>query len=95
MICISPSERDPETGKVLFHLNVMQGTWVSFEVHYAVSRGYVIEEIFEQHHFPQPSNTLFAEYNKTFYDIKRRAKMDGNKGFEAIERMCINGPTGK
>ena len=22
-------ERDPDTGKVLFHLNVMQGTWVS------------------------------------------------------------------
>ena len=88
-------ERDPETGKVLFHLNVMQGTWVSFEVHYAVSRGYVIEEIFEQHHFPQQSNTLFAEYNKTFFDIKRKAKMEGNKGLEAIAKMCINGPTGK
>ena len=37
-------EQDQETGKVLFHLNVMQGTWVSFEMHYAVSRGYIIEE---------------------------------------------------
>ena len=38
-------ERDPESGTVLFLLNVMQGTWVSFEVHYAVSQGYVIEEM--------------------------------------------------
>ena len=53
----------------------MQGTWVSFEVHYAVSKGYVIEEIFEQHYFPNQSNTLFAEYNKTFFDIKKRSKV--------------------
>ena len=55
----------------------------------------MIEEIYEQHHFPQQSNTLFADYNKTFFDIKRKAKTDGNKGLEAITTMCINGPTGK
>ena len=66
-----------------------------FQVHYAVSRGYVIKEIYEQHHFPQQCNTLFADYNKTFFDIKRKAKMDGNKELEAIVKMCINGPTGK
>ena len=54
------------TGKVLFHLNVMEGTRVSFKVHYAVLRGYVIEEIHEQNHFLQQCNTLFAEYNKEF-----------------------------
>ena len=64
----------------------MEGTWVSFEVHYAVSKGYVIEEIYEQPHFPQQSNTLFAEYNKTFFDIKRKAKSEGFKGLEAIAK---------
>ena len=38
---------------------------------------------------------MFAEYNKTFFDIKRKAKAEGNKGLEAIAKMCINGPTGK
>ena len=69
LICISLF-----TGKVIFHLNGMEGTWVSFEVHYAVSRGYVIEEIYEQHNFPQQCKTLFADYNKTFFDIKLKAK---------------------
>ena len=67
----------------------MQGTWVSFEVHYAVSKGYVIEEIFEQHHFPNQLNTLFAEYNKTLFDIKRKAKFEGNKGLKAIAK-CVS-----
>ena len=72
-------EQDPDTGIVLFHLNVIQGTWVSFEIHYAVSQGYVIEEIFEQHQFPDCSKTLFKAY----------------KGLESIAKLLINGPTGK
>ena len=89
------TECNPQIGKVLFHLNVMEGTWVSFEVHYAVSRGYVIEEIYKHHHFPHQSNTCFADYNKTFFDIKRKAKLDGNKELEAIAKVCINIWTGK
>ena len=46
-------------------------------------------EVYEQHHFTEKSNTLFREYNETFFDIKRRAKEDGNKGLEAIAKMCI------
>ena len=46
-------ERDSQTGKVRFHLNVI-------EVLY---------------------------YNKTFFDIKRKAKLEGNKGLEAIAKM--------
>ena len=65
MIYISQfSQRDVDTGKVRFHLNDMQGTCVSFEVNYAVSRVYVIEDIFEQYHNPKQSNTLFTEYKK-------------------------------
>ena len=75
--------------KVLFH------TWTSFEVQKAVQLGYVIECIYEVHHFEEKSNSLFIAYNEAFFDIKRRAKVDGNKGLEAIAKMCINGPTGK
>ena len=67
---------------------------MSFEVHYTVSQGYVIEEIYKQRHFPHQSNTCFSDYNKTFFAIKRKAKLDGNKGLEAIAKMCINSPTG-
>jgi hypothetical protein len=84
-----------KTGKVLFHNNNMVGTWTSVEVQKAVSIGYKIIQIYEQHHFPQKSNELFREYNEMFFDIKRQAKADGNKGREAIAKMCINGPTGK
>ena len=55
----------------------------------------MILDVYKQHHFPEKSNTLFKEYNDTFFAIKRRAKEDGNKGLEAIAKMCINGPTGK
>lgn len=84
-----------KTGKVLFHLNRMIGTWTSCELQKAVQMGYQILDIFEQHHYPQKSNTLFKEYNDTFFEIKRIAKAEGNKGREAIAKMCINGPTGK
>ena len=49
----------------------------------------------EQHHFPNQSNTLFKAYNQTFFDIKRKAKAEGNKGLEALAKLCINAPTGK
>ena len=43
------------SGKVLFHLQPMVGTWASFEVHFTVQNGFVIDEIFEQHHFLEHS----------------------------------------
>ena len=30
-----------------------------------------------------------------FFAIKRRAKEEGNKGLEAIAKLCINDPPGK
>ena len=88
-------ERSSDNSKVLFHLNEMVGTWTSVEVQKAVQKGYEILDIYEQHHFSQKSNQLFREYNETFFEIKRQAKQEGNKGLEAIAKMCINGPTGK
>jgi len=79
----------------LFHLEPMEGTWTSFEVQKAVQLGYVIECMYEVHHFEHRSNSLFRAYNETFFEIKRRAKVEGNKGLEAVAKMCINGPTGK
>ena len=84
-----------ESGKVVFHLNQMSGTWTSVEIQKAVSLGYMILDIYEVHHFQNTSNQLFSKYNETFFAIKRQAKLDGNKGLEAIAKMCINGPTGK
>jgi G:T-mismatch repair DNA endonuclease (very short patch repair protein) len=83
------------SGKVLFDLTPCVGTWTHIELQRAVAQGYVITEIFEQHHFPRTSNDLFREYNETFFAIKRQAKLDGNKGLETIAKMCINSPTGK
>ena len=88
-------ERSADKNKVVFHLNEMVGTWTSVEVHRAVQQGYTILDIYEEHHFTETSNTLFREYNETFFEIKRQAKEEGNKGLEAIAKMCINGPTGK
>ena len=46
-----------------FPMLPMIGTWTTFEVQFAVQNSYVMNEIFEQHHFPERSNTLFKEYN--------------------------------
>ena len=47
----------------------MIGTLTSFEVQFAVQNGYVINEIFKQDHFPDRNNTLFKEYNDTFFKM--------------------------
>jgi len=84
-----------KSGKVLFDLNPTVGTWTHVELQTAVLMGYVINEVYEQHHFERRLNNLFKSYNETFFEIKRQAKRDGNKGLEAIAKLCINGPTGK
>jgi hypothetical protein len=84
-----------ESCKVMFHLNEMVGTWTSVEIQKALQLGYELLDVYEQHHFTSKSNTLFSKYNDTFFEIKREAKLSGNKGLEAIAKMCINGPTGK
>jgi len=81
--------------KMMYHLNKMVGTWTSMELQQAVEDGYEIVERYEQHHFEQRSNELFKEYNHTFFEIKKQAKKDGNKGLESLAKMCINAPTGK
>ena len=88
-------ERSANNSKIVFHLNEMTGTWTSFEVQRAVEKGYILLDVYEQHHFTERSNELFCEYNETFFAIKRKAKDEGNKELEAIVKLCINGPTGK
>ena len=60
-------ERSENNSKIVFHLNRMTGTWTSFEVQRAVQKGYVLVDVYEQHHFPECSNELFHEYNDTFF----------------------------
>jgi hypothetical protein len=88
-------ERNEEEHKVFFDLNHPKvGTWTSVELQKAEQLGYQIE-MFEQHHFPQKSNSLFKEYNETMFAIKRRAEEEGNSGLKSLAKMCINAPTGK
>ena len=91
-----------KTNKVLFHLDPMEGTWTAFEVQKAVQLGYVIGCMYKVHHYEHKSCSLFCAYSETFFKIKQRATVDGNKGLEAlaiglevVAKMCINGPTGK
>ena len=88
-------ERLAKHSKIASHLNEMTGTRTSFEVQQAIQEGYTFIDVYEQHHFTDRSNELFQEYNAAFFAIKRRAKEEGNKGLEAIVKLCINGPTGK
>ena len=87
-------ERAPNA-KVMYALKTMTGTWSSVEIQKAVRSGYKIVDIYEQHHFPHTSNSLFREYNEKFFNIKRQAKVESNKGLEAIAKLCINSPYGK
>ena len=88
-------ERSVSEKKVLYALKTMTGTWSSVEIQKAVRLGYKVLDVYEQHHFEQKSNTLFKEYNETFFNIKKQSKQEGNKGMEAIAKLCINSPYGK
>ena len=88
-------ERSVTQKKVMYHLKTMTGTWSSVEIQKAVRVGYKVLDIYKQHHFPEKRNDLFRAYNETFFNIKRQAKADGNKGLEAIAKLCINSPYGK
>ena len=54
------------------------GMWSNVEIQKKVHVGYKVLDIYEQHHF-QRNKKLFRAYNKTFFNIKRQAKADGNK----------------
>ena len=59
-------ERSADKNKVVFHLNEMVGTWTSMEVQRAIQKGYIILDIYEQHHFTETSNTLFVNTTQLF-----------------------------
>ena len=73
-------ERDPVSAKVTYPLTPMTGTWTSVELQHAVASGYVVKEVYVQHHFENKSNTLFKKYIDTFFDIKTKAAEEGNIG---------------
>ena len=81
-----------KSNKVLFHLDPMEGTWTSFEVQKAVQLGTVIECMYAVHHYEHKSSSLFRAYYETFFEIKRRATVDGNKRFRStcqrFRRCC-------
>ena len=88
-------ERDPISAKITFPLTEMTGTWTSIELQVAVSVGYVIKEVYVQHHFTEKSNKLFKQYIDVFFDIKKKAAEDGNVGLKEVAKLMINAPTGK
>jgi len=89
----------------MFSLEKQTGTWTHIELQKAVQMGYKITDIYEQHHFWKTSTTLFADYIKTFFDIKQDASEmvedeDGiprkkNPGLAQLAKLMINSPTGK
>ena len=86
-----------ECGKLLFPLYPITGTWSHVELQKAVSLGYVIDEVYEQHHFPPSnrSNTLFHPYIQTFFDMKKKAEEDKNPGLKQVAKLCLNSFYGK
>ena len=54
-------ERDPVSGKVTYLLTPMTGTWTSVELQHAVAAGYLVKEVYIQHHFENKSHTLFQK----------------------------------
>jgi G:T-mismatch repair DNA endonuclease (very short patch repair protein) len=90
-------ERCSETGKLLFPLTPILGTWTHMELQKAVSLGYVVEETFEQHHFPTEnrSRTLFKDYVDTFFEMKKKAEQEKNPGMKQVAKLCLNSFYGK
>lgn len=84
-----------ESGKLLFPLYPITGTWTHVELQKAVSLGYVINEVYEQHHFPTRSNTLFHPYIQTFFNMKKKAEEDKNPGMKQVAKLCLNSFYGK
>ena len=86
-----------DSGKLLFSLYPITGTWSHMELQKAVSLGYVIDEVYEQHHFPPTnrSNTLFHPYIQTFFDMKKKAEEDKNPGLKQVAKLCLNSFYGK
>ena len=86
-----------ECGKLLFPLYPITGTWTHVELQKAVSLGYVIDEVYEQHHFPPSNrtNTLFHPYIQTFFDMKKKAEEDKNPGLKQVAKLCLNSFYGK
>lgn len=58
----------------MFESGVKVGTWTTIEVERAMKEGYELLEIYEIVHFPQRSDTLFAEYVALFLKMKQEAK---------------------
>ncbi|CAM9215636.1 unnamed protein product, partial [Heterosigma akashiwo] len=87
--------KEPETGKLLFPLHEIEGTWTSVELIKAVEKGYVVLEIYQQCHFQERSDELFTEYVDTFFEIKTRAAAEGNSGLKAVAKCCLNSLYGK
>jgi hypothetical protein len=68
------------------------------ELQKAVSLGYVIEEVYEQHHYP-PSNQIqssfLSPYITTFFEMKKKAEQDKNPGMKQVAKLCLNSFYGK
>ncbi len=84
-----------ENGKIKFGLGTFVGTYTSIELQHAVDLGYVIHEWYEQWHYPGKSGTLFREYINTFFEMKKKAKEEGNNGMAALSKLLLNSMYGK
>jgi G:T-mismatch repair DNA endonuclease (very short patch repair protein) len=84
-----------KVGKVLFPLYDMTGTWTHVELLRAVSKGYRVVQVYEQHHFPTYRIGLFSTYINTFFEMKKMAEASGNKGLKTVAKLCLNSFYGK
>jgi hypothetical protein len=72
-LCNACAEMNPRQTSVCNHSDEersLVGTWVTEEMRLAVSKGYIITQIYSIYHFEESSTTLFADYIKTFYKLK-------------------------
>ena len=77
-----------DNGKIIYHLNTMEGTWSSVELQKAISLCYIIDETYEQHHFEEKKYILFRYYNKTFLILKGKQKWKVIKDKKLL-RTCV------
>jgi hypothetical protein len=86
-----------DSGKLLFPLYPITGVWTHVKLRKAVSLGYRIEEVYEQHHFIETnrSNTLFHPYINTFFNMKNKAEQEKNPGMKQVAKLCLNSFYGK
>ena len=84
-------------GKLTFHLNITSGSWTSYELEVAISKGYVVKNIINSL-CSKTCTKLFATYMNKFISLKEKYGKDSpdrNDGLCALAKMFSSGLWGK